>query len=72
MPKYIFSTKAKAEKYNADCVIAHGHHNSTSNWDIVIKHPTLRKYAIEKGSVTVKNTEIVEQLSNDWINEEIL
>jgi hypothetical protein len=70
MVKYIFNTEAEAEQYNTDCVIAHGHHGSTSRWDSVQKHPTLEKYAISKGSVVAQNAELVEELPSDW-NEEI-
>ena len=71
MKIYIFKTKAEAESYNDACVIAHGHHDSTSRWDSVKKHPTLEKYAISKGSVNAQNAELVQELSEDWNEEKI-
>lgn len=71
MPKYIFNTEQEAEAYNDACVIAHGHHDSTSRWDNVKEHPTLEKYAISKGSVNAENAELVQGLTEDWNEENI-
>jgi virulence-associated protein VapD len=66
MAYYIFKSAKKAEQYNTDCVKAHGHHDSTQRWDQVRKHPTLYKYAITQGSVIANNTQLVNELSEDW------
>ena len=69
MGYYIFKTESGAEAYNHRCVIAHGHHDSTSKWDIAMKHPTLNKWAITASKSVQSSVELVSNLPKDWVTK---
>lgn len=66
MAYYIFDTEASAENYNDLCVIAHKHIDTTSRFADVQKHPTLNKWAIQKGKVTSDTGQLVNSLDATW------
>ena len=67
--RYIFESLEKANEYNSQCTIAHGHNGTTEFWDAAIKHPTLEKWSVTKSKVVESDAELINELPSDWFTE---
>jgi len=68
---YYIGTKNQVDYYNDKVEQGEDYNPPTERWDIPIQHPTESKWAIVKHKrYTHSSMQLVEELSEDWYDED--